>query len=169
MKSCPYCSGELEDDAVKCHHCGEWVIKGRVRQKKGGKKGRGPKRLLLFFFLLFTAWGAYAVLSSPGDPVGFLSRLSPQEMVRSELETLVKLEEEYFREHGAYSGNLLALGFSPAPEVAVSVTATPTGWSATATHERRPRTEGCAVYMGTARPPQGPTSPPQPGIVDCTQ
>ncbi len=55
MKKCPFCAEEIQDDAVKCKHCGEFLIDAEL---KGLKKNtnpewyhRTPMTILLIAFL----------------------------------------------------------------------------------------------------------------------
>ncbi len=34
MKKCPFCAEEIQDDAVKCKHCGEFIIDAELKQMK---------------------------------------------------------------------------------------------------------------------------------------
>jgi len=36
MKKCPYCAEEIQEDAIKCKHCGEWL---KTQEKLEGLRG----------------------------------------------------------------------------------------------------------------------------------
>ena len=172
MKLCPHCAASLEEDAVKCGRCGKWVVRGRdgSRSKKKGRAGR--KRLIILGGLILLVWAVWGIPENIINPREILD-LKPTlaatlEVMESDLQNLAALQAEHYRTRGSYSGNPAILGFRASDGVNVSLIATLTGWSSSATHEEYPQDVGCAVYGGTASPPRSPISPAQPGIVECT-
>lgn len=173
MKLCPHCSASLEENAAKCPSCEKWVVPIREtspppRTRKGLKT-----RILVLGLLGFLAWVVWAMPEGYRNPREILE-LEPSRgeilgTLRADLETMVRLQDEYHGNNGAYSGNTLALGFTASEGAQISIIATPTGWSATARHGGIPPEDGCAVFGGSSRPPQSPILPDEPGEVRCTE
>jgi len=39
MKKCPYCAEEIQDQAIKCKHCGEWLKREEIIQTEASSSG----------------------------------------------------------------------------------------------------------------------------------
>ncbi len=42
MKTCPFCAEQIQDDAIKCRFCGEFLQKAEAQDASGA--GAGPER-----------------------------------------------------------------------------------------------------------------------------
>ena len=85
--------------------------------------------------------------------------------LKSDLRNLTVAQESFFYENQGYTNDTLVLNYRTSPNVALTiVSATNSGWSATATHAvASPMT--CGVYYGSAAAPLAATT--QEGEIAC--
>ena len=88
--------------------------------------------------------------------------------MKSDVKNLASQQEIYYSSAYTYSSDEAALGFVESEGVNVAVSASSSGWSATATHDALGTSEGCAIYYGTATAPTAPAGPTAEGEVACT-
>lgn len=55
MKACPFCAEEVQENALKCRHCGEFLtstIQDRIDESRGIKKDFNPGIAALLSFII---------------------------------------------------------------------------------------------------------------------
>ena len=90
------------------------------------------------------------------------------EAMKSDLQNLVAHQAINYLDVYSYSGVAADLAFTNSDGVTVTIDASSTGWSGTATHAALGTGRGCAIYYGTAVAPTSLTTLSQPGEVTCT-
>ena len=89
--------------------------------------------------------------------------------LQADIRNLAAQQELYYATNYSYTSTVSDLGFVTSQGATVSVTASASGWSATAKHDALGSDEGCAVYFGSATAPTiGGMSPTAEGQVACT-
>ena len=88
--------------------------------------------------------------------------------MKSDVKNLASQQEIYYADNYSYTTSTVDLAFVESEGVNVAMTASTSGWSATATHDALGSAAGCAIYYGSATAPTSPTTPSAPGEVACT-
>jgi prepilin-type N-terminal cleavage/methylation domain-containing protein len=89
--------------------------------------------------------------------------------MKSDIKNLASQQEIYYADNYAYTTSTADLAFTNSEGVNVTIAASTSGWSASATHSALGGSEGCAIYYGTATAPTvGSATPSAPGEVACT-
>jgi prepilin-type N-terminal cleavage/methylation domain-containing protein len=89
--------------------------------------------------------------------------------MKSDVKNLASQQEIYYADNYTYSAVPANLAFTNSEGVTVTISASTSGWAASATHSALGATEGCAIYYGTATAPTvGTATPTSPGEVACT-
>lgn len=89
--------------------------------------------------------------------------------MKADMRNLAAQQELHYATEYGYTSSLADLGFVASEAVSVTVSASTSGWSATATHDALDAAEGCAIYYGNAAAPTiGSATPAAEGQVACT-
>ena len=88
--------------------------------------------------------------------------------MKSDLKNLASQQEIYYADAYSYTTSTTGLSFVQSQGVLVAITASTSGWSATAYHTALGTALGCAIYYGSATAPTAPTTPTAPGELLCT-
>ncbi len=89
--------------------------------------------------------------------------------MKSDVKNLASQQEIYYADHYQYTTSVTALTFTNSEGVNIAISATTSGWDASATHSALGTAEGCAIFYGTvATTPTAPATPTAPGEVACT-